>query len=153
MRKHSRYSFIIFILLMFHQLTVLSAENSKTQAIDTLPKSTDKEKEDHIFTNVEIQAAPDNKKWIDHLKKNSPTAIEKAILKKIPAGKYEVVLRFAVEKNGEIGKIEIEKDPGYGLAESSIEILRTGPKWKPGESCGRYLRSYKKQPFIYVIEE
>jgi protein TonB len=149
MKQHSRISFIIFILVMFHHTDVFSADNR--QVSDTLPKS--EENEEHIFTNVEIQASPDMKKWRDHLIKKMPTAIEKATLRKIPAGKYEVELRLLIEKNGDISKIEIEKDPGYGLAEASIEIIRSGPKWKAGESCGRRLRSYKKQPFIYVIKE
>jgi protein TonB len=134
------------------QIPCYCSENIPVIVCDTIPK-TNKLKEDNVFTNVEIQAGPDSKKWIDHLKKTSPVAIEEAIQKKIPVGRYEVELLLTVEKTGEISKIEIEKDPGYGLAEASIKIVRTGPKWKPGESCGRHLRSYKKQPFIYVIEE
>ena len=149
MKQHSRISFFIFILLMFHHKHVFSADNR--QVLDTFPKS--QENGDHIFTKVEIEAAPDTKKWIDHLKKKMPTAIEKATQRKIPAGRYEVELRLIVEKSGEISKIEIEKDPGYGLAEASIEIVRSGPKWNAGENGNRKLRSYKKQPFIYIIKE
>ena len=153
MKQNSSIALIIFVLLMFQHPTVFSAEISKTQAIDTLPKSEVKENYDNIFTHVEIEAGPDRKKWIDHLKNKMPSAIEKAALKNIPVGKYEVVLRLTVEKTGEISKIEIEKDPGYGLAESSIEILRAGPPWKAGEVCGRWVRTYKKQPFLFVIKE
>src|SRR5688572_13886073 len=153
MKQHSSLSLIIFIILILQHLAVLSAGISKTQAIDTLPKSEVKENYDNIFTHVEIEAGPDRKKWIDHLKNKMPTAIEKAALKNIPVGKYEVVLRLTVEKTGEISRIEIEKDPGYGLAESSIEILRAGPPWKAGEVCGRRVRTYKKQPLVFVIEE
>ena len=146
-------SIIIFIFLMFHHLPVFSAANVKSLKTDTLPQTSEKVNRDNIFTNVEIQAAPDSKKWIDHLKQKMPTAIEKAVQRKIPAGKYEVELRLIVEKNGEISKIEIEKDPGYGLAESFIEIVRTGPQWKAGEVCGRRVRTYKKQQLVFVIEE
>ena len=153
MKQNSSIALIIFILLMFQHPTVFAAEISKTQAIDTLPKSEEKENYDKIFTHVEIEAGPDRKKWIDHLKNKMPTAIEKAVLKNIPVGKYEVVLLLTVEKTGKISKIEIEKDPGYGLAETSIEIVRAGPPWKAGEVCGLRVRTYKKQPLVFVIEE
>ena len=149
MKQHALFSFIIFTLLIFHHTHVFSADTS--QVLDTLPTS--EEKEDKIFTHVEIQPSTDTKKWMDHLKKKMPTAIEEAVKRKIPVGKYEVELRLIVEKNGEISKIEIEKDPGFRLAESSIEIVRSGPKWKAGEVCGRRVRTYKKQPFIYVVNE
>ena len=68
MKQNSSIALIIFILLMFQHPTVFAAEISKTQAIDTLPKSEEKENYDKIFTHVEIEAGPDRKNGSNILK-------------------------------------------------------------------------------------
>jgi hypothetical protein len=39
---------------------------------------------------------------------------------------------FVVNSKGEITKIKIDKDLGYGTGQEAINLLKTSKKWKPG---------------------
>jgi protein TonB len=51
-----------------------------------------------------------------------------------------VILTFVVEKDGSLTDIKAVKDPGYGLADEAIRVLKLSPKWKPGSQNGRNVR-------------
>ena len=40
---------------------------------------------------------------------------------------------------------------GYGLARGAEQVVKTGPKWQPGEQNERKVRSYHNQPITFVI--
>jgi hypothetical protein len=45
-------------------------------------------------------------------------------------------VRFVVKKNGDLSNFEVLKDPGCGLGEAYIEVLKKMPKWTPGSFNG-----------------
>jgi hypothetical protein len=47
------------------------------------------------------------------------------------------VIRFVVKKNGDLSNFEVLKDPGCGLGETYIELLKKMPKWIPGSINGQ----------------
>jgi periplasmic protein TonB len=51
-----------------------------------------------------------------------------------------VVLTFIVEKDGSLTDIKAVRDPGNGLADEAIRVLKLSPKWKPGSQNGRTVR-------------
>ncbi len=51
-----------------------------------------------------------------------------------------VVIRFVVEKDGLITNMEALKDIGGGCAEEAMRVIRTMPKWNPGEQNGNSVR-------------
>lgn len=106
-----------------------------------------------VFEEVEIEASVDILQWRLHLEKNLLAPIEKAAKKGMKAGQYIVNVRFLVERDGSISDVRALNDPGYGLAEASVKVVRTGPKWKAGEQNGRKVRSYHTQPLTFVISE
>jgi periplasmic protein TonB len=106
-----------------------------------------------IFTKVDVEASVDRDQWIEHLVKNLQSPIEKAAKKGMKAGTYAVNVRFLVEKDGSIADVQALNDPGYGLAKAAEKVLRTGPKWRPGEQNGKKVRSYHTQPITFVIQE
>jgi protein TonB len=69
------------------------------------------------------------------------------------AGTYVVNVRFLVEKDGSINDVHALNDPGYGLAKAAEKVLKTGPRWSPGEQNGRKVRSYHTQPITFVIQQ
>ncbi len=69
------------------------------------------------------------------------------------AGQYTVQVRFLVELDGSITNVEALNDPGYGLSKGAVQVVKTGPKWTPGEVGGRKVRSYHTQPITFVISE
>ena len=77
--------------------------------------------------------------------------IEKATLRGMPAGQYTINVRFLAERDGTISEAKALNDPGYGLARAVVEVVKSGPKWKPGEQDGRKVRSYHTQPISFVI--
>jgi TonB family protein len=43
-----------------------------------------------------------------------------------------VYIRFVVEKDGSLSGLSAIRDPGYGLGDEAIRVIRLSPKWKPG---------------------
>jgi protein TonB len=68
-------------------------------------------------------------------------------------GTYIVQVKFLVEKDGSISDVHALNDPGYGLAKAAEKVLRTSPRWSPGEQNGRKVRSYHTQPITFMIQQ
>lgn len=69
-----------------------------------------------------------------------------------PAGKYTVIIKFIVNKDGTLDDIKAEHNPGYGMAEEGVRVLKKSPKWAPAVQYGRYVRAYRRQPITFYIE-
>ena len=106
-----------------------------------------------LFTEVEIEASVNMNAWIAHLTKELQPIIEKAAKKGMKAGKYVVHVKFLVEKDGSISYAEALNDPGKGLGKGAVQVVKSGPRWKPGEQNGKKVRSYLTQPISFVITE
>lgn len=46
------------------------------------------------------------------------------------------IIGFVVDKYGRVKDVEIMKDPGYGMGEEALRIVKMMPKWIPGEQLG-----------------
>lgn len=132
----------------------------KKSLADTLAKyhpvaapSVSDEDMSHIFTKLDVEAKVDMQQWRRHLEKKLKKPIEKAAKDGMKAGYYTVMVRFLVEKDGSLSDIKVMNDPGYGLGEASQNVLKTGPKWIPGEHNDRKVRSYHIQPITFVISD
>jgi periplasmic protein TonB len=66
-------------------------------------------------------------------------------------GKYTIHVRFVVEKDGSITNVQALDDPGFGTKKSVEKIIRKGPKWRPAETAGQKVRSYRTQPVTFMI--
>lgn len=107
--------------------------------------------ENKIFEKVEIEARVNTAAWRRHLQQKLQRYIENAAMDGMAPGKYTVNVRFLVEKNGSISHVKALNNPGYGLARGAEQVVKTGPKWSPGEQNGRKVRSYHTQPITFVI--
>jgi protein TonB len=47
-----------------------------------------------------------------------------------------VRVQFIVDKEGNISEVMALNDPGDGLAEEAVRIIKKGPKWRPAEQNG-----------------
>lgn len=112
-----------------------------------------KEDENKIFTKVEIEAQVDQKQWIRHLQTQLQRYIEDAASGGMDPGTYTVQVKFLVEKDGSIADVQALNDPGYGLGKGAVEVVKKGPRWKPGIQNGKPVRSYHTQPITFVIQE
>ena len=56
-----------------------------------------------------------------------------------------VFVQFIVEENGSLSNIKVVKGLGYGCDKEALRIVRSMPRWIPGEHRGQ------KRPIIYTI--
>ena len=120
-----------------------------TGVVKSPPKK--KVDENKIFEKVEIEASVNIAQWRRHLQSRLQRYIEDAAMDGMSPGRYTVNVRFLVEKNGNISQVKALNNPGYGLARGAEQVVKTGPKWHPGEQNGRKVRSYHTQPITFVI--
>jgi protein TonB len=104
-----------------------------------------------IFTEVEVEASTDAAAWRKHLEEKLLPYLERATRKGMKPGVHTVNVRFLVEKNGSIADVKALNNPGFGLAKAAENVVKSGPKWKPGMVNGRVVRSYHTQPISFVI--
>ena len=116
----------------------------------TAPVSDD---EDKVFTKVENEAEfpGGNAAWARYL--------EKALGGFNPAeegaapGKYQVIVRFIVSKDGSISDVQAETNHGSNMEAMAIKAIKNGPKWKPALQNGRNVNAYRRQPVTFIVEE
>ena len=95
----------------------------------------DNEDYDKIFTKVENPAEfPGGQDaWRRYLERSLqyPEAAQENGVQGV------VRVQFIVDKEGNISEVQALNDPGEGLAEEAVRIIKKGPKWKPAEQNGR----------------
>lgn len=105
---------------------------------------------DRVFTKVENPAefpgGPDA--WRRYLERNLqyPEAAQES-------GTQGVVrVQFIVDKEGNISEVQALNDPGDGLAEEAVRIIKKGPKWTPAEQNGRKVIYRHIQAITFRLE-
>ncbi|RYJ43297.1 M56 family metallopeptidase [Flavobacterium beibuense] len=65
----------------------------------------------------------------------------------------KVFVSFIVEKDGSMSNIKILRDPGYGLGEEALRVLKSIPKkWNPGEMNGELVRTNYTVPVTINVK-
>jgi protein TonB len=110
------------------------------------------DEENKIFTSVQIEAAfPSGEDgWRDYLRKtlNAETPVDNGAT----AGKYTVIVRFIVSKDGSLSDINCENDPGFGMCEEAVRVIKRTRNWKPAINNGKHVNAYRRQPITFVVE-
>lgn len=90
-----------------------------------------------MIAKVQVMGAfPDgDTSWRSHLEKNLNSS--EAIGKNAKKGKYTLVVKYVVSKDGSISDISCETDPGYSICEESIRIIKKSKRWGPGKVINR----------------
>jgi protein TonB len=105
---------------------------------------------DKVFTKVENPAEfPGGQgEWTRYLQKNL----------RYPDGAIDngtqgvVRVQFIVDREGNISEVQSLNDPGDGLAEEAVRIIKKGPKWKPAEQNGRKVIYRHIQAITFRLE-
>jgi periplasmic protein TonB len=64
-----------------------------------------------------------------------------------------VVVQFVVDKEGNVTDVEAISGPEKGgLREEAVRVIKKSGKWTPAIQNGRQVKSYKKQPIIFQLE-
>jgi len=62
-----------------------------------------------------------------------------------------VVVRFIIEKDGQIGDIQVLSSPAECLSNEVIRIVRSSPRWEPGSADGEPVRVRYTLPVDFVF--
>jgi periplasmic protein TonB len=105
---------------------------------------------DKVFTKVENPAEfPGGQDaWRRYLERNLqyPDAAQEN-------GTQGVVrVQFVVDREGNISEVQSLNDPGDGLAEEAVRIIKKGPKWKAAEQNGRKVIYRHIQAITFRLE-
>ncbi len=131
------------------QIVQAPIEDKGTQIVEA-PKGDD---EDKVFTKVENEAEfpGGNAAWARYLQK-SLDGFNPAD-NGAPPGKYQVIVRFIVSRDGSISDVQAETKHGFGMEDQAIKCIKRGPNWKPALQNGRNVNAYRRQPVTFIVEE
>ena len=126
-----------------------------TEAVKDVDKGTgiieDKKNDDDVIQSfVQIPAKYDGD-WIKFLTRNlnANTPVDNGA----PSGKYNVLIQFVVDKEGNLSDIIPLTNYGFGMEQEAVRVLKKAKGWKPGIQNGREVKSYHKQPITFIVEE
>lgn len=68
---------------------------------------------------------------------------------------YKTMVSMLIDETGKVLKIWVLKkdNPGFGIAEESIRVLKLSPSWIPAIKNGKPVKSIKTQPFVFQVSE
>jgi protein TonB len=95
------------------------------------------EEDNNIYNTAGIEVKPEfpggMAKFYSYIQKNYQTPEEEGLNGK-------VFVSFVVEKDGSLTDIKVIRDIGYGTGKEAIRVLKSCPKWNPGEQNGKKVR-------------
>jgi periplasmic protein TonB len=135
---------IYFIIILLLCVTVKVGAQQRLEITDSI---------DSPFTTVEVEAEfPGGASaWRIFLQQNLNADIPNK--RKAPAGTYQVVIKFIVDKNGKISSISAETNFGYGMEKEVIRVIKKSPKWTPAIQNGNIVKAWRRQPVTFMITE
>jgi protein TonB len=107
---------------------------------------------DKIFIKVEQESTYPGgmAAWARYLNKNLRVPDE-AINNQIQGS---VMVQFVVDQEGNVSDVQAISGPtDGGLREEAIRVIKKSGKWTPAEQNGRKVKSYKKQPIGFIVNE
>ena len=109
-------------------------------------------KTDSVFTRKKQEATypGGDEAWRNYLRRNlnANTPVDN----KAPSGKFTVIIKFIVNKDGYLEDIKPEIDPGFGMAAEGIRIIKNSGRWSPAFFYGMYVNAYRRQPITFLVE-
>jgi protein TonB len=122
------------------ELTVEPVGNGPADIVD----------DNNIYNTAGIEVKPDfpggMAKFYKYVGNNYRTPEEEGL-----AGK--VYVTFVVEKDGSLTDIKVVRDIGYGTGKEAIRVLKSCPKWNPGEQNGKKVRVLYSLPITIQSAE
>ena len=142
------------------KIDIVSQEGIKDQGLATPPPDegkqvveAPKEDENKIFEKVEVEAEfPGGlPAWRRYLERNLNAQVPSDA--GAPTGSYTVVVKFIVDKGGNISDVKALTSHGYGMEEEAVRAIKRGPKWTPAIQNGLNVNAYRQQPITFVVAD
>ena len=64
-----------------------------------------------------------------------------------------VFIQFVVEKDGSIGEVKLLRSIGGGCDEEGIRVVKSMPKWTPGQQAGKAVRVHYTLPIFFKLDD
>ena len=109
-----------------------------------------KNEEPLIWHDVQVPAKYDGD-WVKFLTRNLNADVP--VGNGAPTGRYNIVIQFVVDQEGNLSDIVAVTNYGYGMEQEAIRVLKKAKGWKPGIQNGHEVKSYHKQPITFIVEE
>jgi len=131
------------------QIVQAPVEDKGTQVVE-VKKDDDENK---VFTKVEVEAEfPGGQAaWSNYLQKNLNASIP--VDNGASGGKYTVIVKFIVSRDGSLSDVQCENDPGFGMCQEAVRVIKKTKNWTPAIQNGRNVNAYRRQPITFVVEE
>ena len=119
------------------------------KGIVSAPQQNEREESTEIFKKVEIESSypGGDEMWKRFLLRNLHF-LENA---DAPDLKVVVVVRFVVDEQGNISRVEAISGPAE-FREEVVRVIKKSGKWNPAIQNGRPVKSYRNQPIIIQIQ-
>lgn len=129
-----------FKFLIFFLIISLSGISKAQTTKDTL-----------VITEIDTPPSFPNgyKGWRNFLFNNLQSEVP--IENGAPSGMYNVIIGLIIEKDGTLSEIKPLTNFGYGMEEEAVRVISKSGKWKPGMQSSKIVRSYLRQPIIFLL--
>lgn len=64
-----------------------------------------------------------------------------------------VIVRFVVDEKGKTSEYAVDEDPGYGLGEEAMRVVKKLGKWLPGRNMGEAVKVRMSVPVRFVLDD
>jgi protein TonB len=89
--------------------------------------------------------------WKRFLEKNLNPEVP--VQNEAPSGRYSVVIRFVVDRDGNVSDIVALTEHGYGMEQEAIRVIKKATKWEPAFLNGMHVKAYRKQVIVFEVTE
>ncbi|MEZ2445244.1 TonB family protein [Chitinophaga sp. RCC_12] len=131
--------------------TTVAAIPSATIAVDTTPVKKVTTRKDNVYTSVDQPPTfqGGEEALAKYLSKN--TRYPKAAQEKNISG--TVYVNYVVDEEGNITDVRtVGKNPGFGLAEEAMRVVKGMPQWIPGRHQGRAVSVQFNLPIRFMLD-
>ena len=145
--KNILRSFAVLAITLSFCIRVNAQEKSKTEKFEGTPRV----EQEGIYNASKITKQPE---YSDGGMQGFYTYVNKHF--KVPKVNKDMTARiylsFVIEKDGSMSNIKILRDPGYGMGDEAVRVLKSmDQKWIPGEMNGEIIRASYTLPITINI--
>lgn len=98
-----------------------------------------------IYTKMEIISPfpGGDSSWLRSVENNLNRTIQ--VDRRAKKGKYIVTVKFIVAKDGTLSDMQCENDPGFGMCQEVLRVIKKSKKnWVPAQQNGRQVSEYRR---------
>ena len=136
----------VHVQYIHFQVVAPAATPEIAPAPDTIPKKVPDEPE--IFIKVDQQAKYSGD-WVRFLTANLRGDVP--VKNGAKPGNYQALIQFIVDKEGNVSNVKVIKEPGYGMGEEAVRVIKTSGKWIPAVQNNHVVKAYRKQPITFQV--